>query len=188
MHNETSDFNKCPSGHKAPMNPQYADLAQNEPELSNERQTSSIPSQSGKPWIYPSEQMFYAAMLRKNKNPEKQDMQTIIPIHNTVNEQCWKMIKEYEQLDNTCTTKLVKFQGKQGELTIKARLYSFFGYQLPFDRHDWVIDRCGKQVTYIIDFYKGHGGGLSFYLDVRPAMTMSGIYERLRFQIKHWFS
>jgi len=23
----------------------------------------------------------------------------------------------------------------------------------PFDRHDWVIDRCGTEVRYIIDYY-----------------------------------
>lgn len=23
----------------------------------------------------------------------------------------------------------------------------------PFDRHDWTIDRCGKEVRYVIDFY-----------------------------------
>lgn len=27
------------------------------------------------------------------------------------------------------------------------------GGPAPFDRHDWVIDRCGKEVRYIIDFY-----------------------------------
>eukprot|EP00058_Branchiostoma_floridae_P026618 XP_002612109.1 hypothetical protein BRAFLDRAFT_108880 [Branchiostoma floridae] len=26
-------------------------------------------------------------------------------------------------------------------------------YELPFDRHDWIVDRCGKQVRYIIDYY-----------------------------------
>ena len=28
-------------------------------------------------------------------------------------------------------------------------------YELPFDRHDWVVDRDGKDVRYVIDFYKG---------------------------------
>ena len=27
----------------------------------------------------------------------------------------------------------------------------------PFDRHDWVISRCGKEVTYLLDFYNGRG-------------------------------
>lgn len=24
---------------------------------------------------------------------------------------------------------------------------------MPFDRHDWIIDRCGKEVRYVIDYY-----------------------------------
>ena len=27
------------------------------------------------------------------------------------------------------------------------------GGQLPFDRHDWYVDRCGQEVRYVIDFY-----------------------------------
>lgn len=23
----------------------------------------------------------------------------------------------------------------------------------PFDRHDWTVDRCGKEVRYVIDYY-----------------------------------
>ena len=50
------------------------------------------------------------------------------------------------------------------------------GYSPPFDRHDWVIDRCGKKVDYVIDFYSGKdegmvGKSLSFYLDARPKLN-----------------
>ena len=24
---------------------------------------------------------------------------------------------------------------------------------MPFDRHDWFVDRCGEEVRYVIDFY-----------------------------------
>jgi cytochrome c heme-lyase len=34
-----------------------------------------------------------------------------------------------------------------------ARFSHWLGGQLPFDRHDWWVDRCGKEVRYIIDFY-----------------------------------
>lgn len=27
------------------------------------------------------------------------------------------------------------------------------GAPLPFDRHDWYVDRCGTEVRYVIDFY-----------------------------------
>jgi cytochrome c heme-lyase len=152
--------------------------------LSKERETSSIPTADGKKWIYPSEEMFFNAMKRKNHNPNEKDMQTIIPIHNIVNEQCWKKILEWEKLQNNkCETKLVKFRGRAKDYTIKARFYSLLGYSLPFDRHDWVIDRCGKKVTYVIDFYAGKrsndGRPLSFFLDVRPSPTIQGVFERI---------
>lgn len=81
--------------------------------------------------------------------------------------------------------KLVKFEGKPKEITPKARLRSWMGYTLPFDRHDWVVDRCGKQVTYIIDFYSGqpdprYPEAPSFYLDVRPKLTAEGAWQRFK--------
>lgn len=30
---------------------------------------------------------------------------------------------------------------------------SWVGGPLPFDRHDWYVDRCGEEVRYVIDFY-----------------------------------
>jgi hypothetical protein len=39
--------------------------------------------------------------------------------------------------------------------TPQARFLNFLGFKLPFDRHDWVVDRCGTDVRYIIDFYNG---------------------------------
>lgn len=30
---------------------------------------------------------------------------------------------------------------------------SWLGGPLPFDRHDWYVDRCGQEVRYVIDFY-----------------------------------
>ncbi len=60
-------------------------------------------------------------------------------------------------------------------LTNSVRLISCARFSPPFDRHDWVVDRCGTRMRYVIDFYSGHTGGpasknLSFYLDVRPAL------------------
>jgi cytochrome c heme-lyase len=56
-------------------------------------------------------------------------------------------------------------------------------YKLPFDRHDWVVDRCGTQVRYVIDFYGGAPdpkAPVSFYLDVRPDLSFQGISDRLK--------
>jgi hypothetical protein len=60
------------------------------------------------------------------------------------------------------------------------------GYKLPFDRHDWVVDRCGSEVRYVIDFYSGApaaGAQASMHLDVRPALDSFGAaLDRLRMQ------
>lgn len=36
--------------------------------------------------------------------------------------------------------------GRPNQLSPKARLLNLLGYKLPFDRHDWVVDRCGRDV------------------------------------------
>ncbi|CAB4493843.1 cytochrome c and c1 heme-lyase [Rhizophagus irregularis] len=158
--------------------------------LKNKNNAESESANDGneeKVWIYPSEQMFFNAMKRKNWNPREEDMRVVIPMHNAVNEKAWKEILEWEKLhENKCGgPKLVKFQGKVNNITPKARLLNLLGYKLPFDRHDWVVDRCGKQVTYVIDFYSGQPDpkfpqAVSFYLDVRPALTFDGALHRLR--------
>lgn len=61
----------------------------------NEQETGADKSSSS--WIYPSEQMFFNAMRRKNYDPQVADMRTIVPIHNAVNERAWKEIKEWEK-------------------------------------------------------------------------------------------
>ena len=53
---------------------------------------------------------------------------------------------------------------------------------MPFDRHDWVVDRDGEEIRYVIDFYSGHeskqassnNDAVSMYLDVRPAVDSFG--------------
>jgi cytochrome c heme-lyase len=60
------------------------------------------------------------------------------------------------------------------------------GYKLPFDRHDWFVDRCGREVRYVIDFYSGTpqaGAQASMHLDVRPALdSFSAALDRARMQ------
>jgi len=74
--------------------------------------------------------------------------------------------------------KLHSFAGLNDKMSPKARLNALLGYTAPFDRHDWVVDRCGTRVEYIIDFYAGRPdqsardqGHVSFYLDVRPKLN-----------------
>ncbi|KAJ2873063.1 Cytochrome c1 heme lyase [Coemansia asiatica] len=149
--------------------------------------TSNEGSKDRDMWVYPSEQMFFNAMKRKNWDPKEQDMKTVVPIHNAVNEKCWRQILEWEKMHRSeCSMPmLLKFEGKAKEITPKARMRMFLGYQPPFDRHDWTVDRCGKPVRYVIDFYQGKTDprnpmAPSFYLDVRPALTIEGAWDRTR--------
>lgn len=84
------------------------------------------------------------------------DMRAVVAIHNTVNERVWHQIMEWETLHPECTEprKLLRFQGNAEDPTLKARLRTLVGYNPPFDRHDWVLQRCGKEVKYLIDFYQ----------------------------------
>ncbi|KAM6516289.1 Cytochrome c1 heme lyase [Fusarium falciforme] len=137
-------------------------------------------------WVYPSEKMFFDAMKRKGYDARVADMKTVVPIHNAVNERAWKEIKEWEApyLKGTkCDgPKLESFANKMDRMTPTARFNTILGYTAPFDRHDWVIDRCGTRVDYVIDFYAGRPdgkGGPSFYLDVRPKLnTWEGVKMR----------
>jgi len=92
----------CPS----PKNQMPTDLAQKPlhgqaTPLETNRVVSSIPTADGsndsKFWVYPSEQMFFDAMRRKNWDPKEVDMKTVVPIHNAVNERAWSQILEWEK-------------------------------------------------------------------------------------------
>ncbi|KIV99785.1 uncharacterized protein PV09_08591 [Verruconis gallopava] len=81
---------------------------------------------------------------------------------------------------------LVRFMGRPGDMTPKARILqtlgwawpSRFGGEAPFDRHDWFVKRwredgSSEEVRYVIDYYEGPPeptGEPVFYLDVRPAV------------------
>lgn len=61
----------------------------------NHEQDTGADAKSGN-WIYPSEHMFFEAMKRKNFDPKTEDMKSIVPIHNAVNERAWVEIKKWE--------------------------------------------------------------------------------------------
>lgn len=70
--------------------------------------------------------------------------------------------------------RLYSFTGLSSKMSPKARMNTLLGFTPPFDRHDWVVDRCGTKVEYVIDFYTGKVDKLgrpSFYLDVRPKLN-----------------
>lgn len=99
--------------------------------LSTERETSSIPRPADGNWVYPSEAQFFAAMARKNHNPQAADMKTIVPIHNAVNERAWAEVMKWEagRGGEACGgVKLVNFKGKPNERSPKARWKMLLGF------------------------------------------------------------
>eukprot|EP00979_Chaetoceros_neogracilis_P017612 scaffold10260_cov266-Chaetoceros_neogracile.AAC.25 len=169
---------------------------QNE-ELSTNRIKSTIPkgNTDGDSWTYPSPQMFYNSLSRKNKlgDTEESDIESVVAIHNNMNEKTWAKVMEWEQV--LCPdaakeggSKLLKFLGRPSDLSPKATVKNMvFGHPLPFDRHDWTIQRPdGTKVVYVIDYYvdetkadDSEGSGFpnmhdrdaieSILVDVRPA-------------------
>lgn len=85
-------------------------------------------------WVYPSEQQFFLAMMRKHAAkvyredmppPKPEDMKTIVPIHNAVNERAWYELMEWErgQGGEKCGgVRLVSFKGRPKDRTPKAWL------------------------------------------------------------------
>ena len=95
----------------------------------------------------------------------------MVAIHNTVNERAWRELLAWEDMHHrracvlhlrqlrccfmpltrgagrsACAQpRLVRFVGRPQDYSPKARLLNLLGYKLPFDRHDWVVDRCGRQ-------------------------------------------
>ena len=170
-------------------------------------ETETGHDQSTGNWVYPSERQFFEALMRKGNVPASmtsaKDLATsvasVIPIHNAVNERAWQQILEWEGRapasdpgSKKCGgPRLYAFRGLGVEsqfLSPRARLNGLLGYQLPFDRHDWIVERCGgERVEYVIDFYQGRSSSvdpnartlaananpakLSFYLDVRPKLN-----------------
>ncbi|KAG9007120.1 Cytochrome c1 heme lyase [Tulasnella sp. 427] len=205
-HSEGSSQGKCPVDHAS--REKWANLNSgsnphqfHQPPggLPMDREVSSIPRVEGDNWVYPSQAQFYDAMARKNHNPRAGDMQVVVPIHNAVNERTWQEVLKWEASrggEKCGGIKLVSFKGNAHKLTPKAWVKTLLGYHAPFDRHDWVVDRCGVRMRYVIDFYTGRAdpnsssptGNTSFYLDVRPALdNVEGFKMRFDRLWDQWF-
>ena len=82
--------------------------------LPTDRQKSTIPKASGgdgETWMYPSQQMFWNAMLRKGWRWKDDDvtpdtMASIIRIHNANNEEAWQEVREKDPLKYLCHREL----------------------------------------------------------------------------------
>jgi cytochrome c heme-lyase len=164
-----------------------ASTTSSSPHTPNNSEQETGASKSGH-WIYPSESQFFAALQRKKFEARPEDMSSIVPIHNAVNERAWHQILLWERGrggESCGGPKLASFEGNSQKLTPKAWINTLLGYSKPFDRHDWVVERCGVKIDYVIDFYEGktdrvNGKPINFYLDVRPKLNS---WEGLKMRI-----
>jgi len=138
-------------------------------------------------WEYPSPQQFYNALVRKGWDFPEQHAESMVVLHNRLNEYAWDRVLKWETRfhggrDEAAKLELSEFAGIHDRLSRKAKLYQlirryfpkYFTLGPPFDRHDWVVRRpaTGKKVRYVIDYYSARSDPISeptFYLDVRPA-------------------
>ena len=76
------------------------------------------------------------------------DMENIIRMHNINNELAWFEVLKWEALhaDECMSPRLASFGGKAQDYSPRARFRHWLGYKLPYDRHDWIVDRCGHRV------------------------------------------
>mmetsp|Transcript_30705 Transcript_30705/g.46515 ORF Transcript_30705/g.46515 Transcript_30705/m.46515 type:complete len:425 (-) Transcript_30705:1578-2852(-) len=197
---ETGEDNAISNVNNMPTKANQSPAPNQDVSLSTERVASTIPKSGEGTWVYPSPQMFYNALVRKNKlddDTTADDMESVVALHNNMNERTWKQVLEWEKLvtDND-NVKLTKFMGRPQDLSPKAQLKHFLlGHPLPFDRHDWTVKReDGTVVRYVIDYYHDDakssaepGSGLpglndrveSLLVDVRPALdSPSQFYQR----------
>ncbi|KAF9808268.1 hypothetical protein IEO21_07911 [Rhodonia placenta] len=187
---------QCPISHENdglnPLNQMptlsQAPAAHQQVELPTARSVSSIPRDDEVKWEYPSPQQFYNALVRKGWETPEEHVETMVQIHNFLNEQAWNEILRWERKENPGEDpQLAKFKGRPGELSPKARFWLFAGWLLPsrfnteppFDRHDWIVRRrkTGEEVRYVIDYYSAPpepDGSPVFSLDVRPALDSVG--------------
>lgn len=106
--------------------------------LPTDRQTSTIPKvtqeEAKEFWQYPSQQMFYNAMLRKGwqwreGDIKPSDMDAIIKIHNANNENAWQVVLMWEasHAKECGNPRLKSFGGKATSYSPRARFWNFFG-------------------------------------------------------------
>ena len=122
-------------------------------DLPLDREVSSIPrATDSSKWEYPSAQQFYNALVRKGWETPEEHVQTMVDIHNFLNEEAWQEILKWEpryvtffwflpfELVDLIFVRtsvrdsepyLAKFKGKPGQLSPKARLLMLAGWLLP---------------------------------------------------------
>jgi len=65
-------------------------------DLPTERTESSIPRDGAGNWDYPSPQQFYNALVRKGLPTPESEIETMVQIHNFLNERAWDEVQTWE--------------------------------------------------------------------------------------------
>jgi cytochrome c heme-lyase len=150
--------------------------------------------------MFPSPQMFYNALARKGKLDDtvEHDIESVVALHNNMNEKTWQKVLEWEAVTGSAgsagggtdtalaTPKLLKFQGRPTDLSPKAALKHYLlGHPLPYDRHDWVIERPdGSTVRYVIDYYHDESRARDDPDSARPALDAPGSTNSLLVDVR----
>lgn len=73
--------------------------------------------------------MFWNALVRKGKaeGATEHDMETVVAIHNNMNENTWRLVMEWEKLHLPLGGRLSRFMGRPDDLSPKAWVKSLFG-------------------------------------------------------------
>ena len=73
------------------------------------RTESSIPRSPTDKWEYPSPQQFYNALVRKGWETPEEHVETMVDIHNFLNEQAWQEVLKWEKRQHECAFFLFVF-------------------------------------------------------------------------------
>lgn len=74
-------------------------------DLPTERTESSIPRDAeGNNWDYPSPQQFFNALVRKGMPTPEEEVETMVQIHNFLNERAWDEVRKWEARVNRCVS------------------------------------------------------------------------------------
>ena len=104
-------------------------------DLPTERTESSIPRDGAGNWEYPSPQQFYNALVRKGFPTPENEVETMVQIHNFLNEKAWDEVQKWEAQVNRC----VRF---------------FFSLYTRFETERWIA-RLTERVCLVCWFWQG---------------------------------
>jgi cytochrome c heme-lyase len=111
------EYNQKPSvGQKSPLS-----VAREESNIPKGSFTPSHQPVNAEKWVYPSQQQYFNAMKRKGYDPKENEIPAVLAIHNTVNEQGWSKIVEWERMRGNEAPKLKSFCGRPKDFSPRAR-------------------------------------------------------------------